>query len=101
MHYAMGDWLLSGAVVKNPPANAGGTRDVGLIPGCGRSHGEGNGNPLQYPCLENPQEEPGELQSVGLQRVRHNRAYKHKWDIVSEAVGLNRVSSATGKMTSD
>ena len=41
-------------VVKNPPANAGNKRDVGLIPGSGRSSGEGNGNPLQYSCLENP-----------------------------------------------
>jgi len=41
-------------VVKNPPANAGDMRDVGSIPGLGRSLGEGNGNPLQYSCLENP-----------------------------------------------
>ena len=41
-------------VVKNPPASAGGTRDSGLIPGLGRSPGEGNDNPLQYSCLENP-----------------------------------------------
>ena len=40
-------------VVKNLPANAGGTRDTGLFPGLGRSPGEGNGNPLQYSCLEN------------------------------------------------
>jgi len=40
-------------VVKNPPANAG---DLGLIPGPERSPGEGNGNPLQYPCLENSME---------------------------------------------
>ena len=40
-------------VVKNPPANASDSRDVSLIPGLGRSPGEGNGNPLQYPCLEN------------------------------------------------
>ena len=40
-----------GSVVKNLPANAG---DVGSIPGSGRSPGEGNGNPLQYSCLENP-----------------------------------------------
>ena len=40
-----------GSVVKNPPANAG---DADLIPGLGRSSGEGNGNPLQYSCLENP-----------------------------------------------
>ena len=51
-----------GSLVKNSPANAG---DVGLIPGSGRSPGEGNGNPLQYSCLENPwTEEPGGLQSV-------------------------------------
>ena len=40
-------------VVKNPPANAGDTRDVGFISGSGRSLGEGNGNPLQYSCLDN------------------------------------------------
>ena len=39
------------SVVKNSPANAG---DSGLIPGWGRSPGEGNGNPLQYSCLGNP-----------------------------------------------
>ena len=38
------------SVVKNPPANAG---DAGSIPGSGRSPGGGNGNPLQYSCLEN------------------------------------------------
>jgi len=38
-------------VVKNMPANAG---DAGLIPVSGRSPGEGNGDPLQYSCLENP-----------------------------------------------
>ena len=40
-------------MVKNPPANAGDTRDVGLIPGSGRSPGVGNGIPLRYSCLEN------------------------------------------------
>ena len=43
-----------GLVVKSPPASAGDTGDVGLIPGSGRSPGEGNGDPLQYSCLENP-----------------------------------------------
>ena len=43
-----------GLVVKNLPANPRDTRDVGLIPGLGRSPGVGNGNPLQYSCLENP-----------------------------------------------
>ena len=40
--------------VKNPSANAGDIRGMGLIPGSGRSPGGGNGNPLQYSCLENP-----------------------------------------------
>ena len=39
------------SVGKNPPANAG---DSGSVPGLGRSPREGNGNPLQYSCLENP-----------------------------------------------
>ena len=39
------------SVVKKPPASAG---DVDSIPGSGRSHGEGNSNPLQYSCLGNP-----------------------------------------------
>ena len=40
-----------GSVVKNLPASA---RDTGTIPGSGGSPGEGNGNPLQYSCLEDP-----------------------------------------------
>ena len=43
-----------GVVVKNPHANAGDVRDMGLIPGSGRSPGGGHGNPLQDSCLENP-----------------------------------------------
>ena len=43
--------FLGGSVVKNSPANAG---DLGLIPGSGRSPGEGNSNPLQYSRLKNP-----------------------------------------------
>ena len=53
--------LLAGAsqvaqLVKNLPANAEDTRDVGSIPGSGRSPGVGNGDPLQYSCLENSME---------------------------------------------
>ena len=49
----MTSWLgfPGGSVVKNPLANAG---DTDLIPGLGRSPGEGNDNPLQYTCLRNP-----------------------------------------------
>ena len=49
----MAEGFLGGAGVKNLPANAGDTGDSGLIPGLGRSPREGNGNPLQYSCLEN------------------------------------------------
>ena len=44
-------FFLDGSVIKNPPANAG---DAGLIPGSGKLSEEGNGNSLQYSCLENP-----------------------------------------------
>ena len=65
-----------GSVVKNPPVNAGGT---GLTPGPGRSRREGNGNPLQYPCLETPwTEEPGGLQSMGLQRAGRDLGTKQQ-----------------------
>ena len=40
--------------VKNPPASARDVKDAGSIPGSGRSPEEGNSNPLQYSCLENP-----------------------------------------------
>jgi len=61
-------------VVKNPPANAGDLRDLGLISGSGRYLGERNGNPLQYSYLENPhgQRSSSELQSMGSQRVGHD-----------------------------
>ena len=45
---------LASLVIKKLLANAGDVRDVGSIPGSGRSHGVGHGNPFQYFCLENP-----------------------------------------------
>ena len=54
LHYSQN--FPGGSVVKNPPANAG---DSGLIPGPGRSLGEGNGSPSQYSCLENPIDREG------------------------------------------
>ena len=60
-------------LVNNLPANAGDIRDVGLIPGSGRSPGVGNGNPFQYLCQENPgTEEPGRLQSIVSRIAGHN-----------------------------
>ena len=60
-----------GSEGKASACNAG---DPGLIPRLGRSPGEGNGNPLQYSCLERipRMEEPGRLQSTELQRVGHD-----------------------------
>ena len=80
----------SRVVVKNTPANAGDIRDVGSIPGSGRSPRGGNGNPLQYSCLENPMgkrtKEPGGLQSIESQRVRHNGSdLTHmQWSMISD-----------------
>ena len=69
---------LSGAsqvalVVKNLPANAGDVRDESSIPGLGRSPGEGNGNPLQYSCVENPMDR-GAWRAIvtGSHRVGHD-----------------------------
>ena len=54
-----------GPVVKNLPADAG---DVGSVPGLGRPPGGGNGNPLQYSCLENSMDRGAwQLQSMGSQ----------------------------------
>ena len=57
-------------VVKNLPANAGDIRDMGSIPGSGRSPGGGNGNPLQYSCLENPMDR--ETWRAAVHRITKN-----------------------------
>ena len=63
-------------MVKNPPANA---VDVGLIPGEGRSLGEGNGNSLQYSCLGNPMDRGAWRPIVhGVARVRHDLVTKQQ-----------------------
>ena len=62
------------SVGKESACNAG---DPGLIPGSGRSPGEGNGNPLQYSCLENPMDRGAWQATVhGVTRVRHDLATK-------------------------
>ena len=65
-------------MVKNPSANAGDTRDVGSVPGWGRSPGVGNGNPsstLAWRILWT--EESGGPQSTGWQRAGHDRETEH------------------------
>ena len=60
--------ISDGSVVKNPPINPG---DMGSILRSGRSPGEGNGNPLQYSCLENPMD--GEAQQATVHGVAKSR----------------------------
>ena len=60
-------------VVKNLPANAGDARDVGSVPGLGKSPAEGNGNALQYSCLKNSVgREAWQAAVLGSQRVEHD-----------------------------
>ena len=67
--------------VQSPPVNAG---DVNLIPESGRSPGVGNGNLLQYSCLENPMDRGTcGLQSIGSQRVRHDWAHMYMPEMLS------------------
>ena len=62
------------SVGKEPACNA---EDLGSVPGSGRSPGEGNGNPLQYSCLENPMDrEAWRAQVHGIARTGHNLATK-------------------------
>ena len=64
-------------VVKNPPTNAGDARNVSSIPESGRFPGEGNGNLLQYSCLENPTDRGAWQATVhGVARVGHDLATK-------------------------
>ena len=65
-------------VVENPPANTGDARDVGSIPGSGRSLGVGNGNLLQYSCLGNPMNR-GAWWAIayGVTRVEHDWTLLH------------------------
>ena len=73
--------FLGGAVGKNPPANTGGPRDMSSIPRLGRSPGGGNGNPLQYSCLEKFH---GKRSLVGHGPWGHNESdateCAHDWD---------------------
>ena len=62
-----------GSVVKNTSANADASGDTGLIPGLGRSLGEGNGYPPSILAWRIPwAEEPGGLQSIGSPKIRHH-----------------------------
>ena len=61
-----------GSVVKNPPTSAEVSGDMGSIPGSGGSPGGGNGNPLQYSCLENSMDKSLADYIQRVQRVGHD-----------------------------
>ena len=65
------------SVIKNPPVNG---VNIGLIPGSGRSPGEGNGNALKYCCLENPMDRRNLVgySPLGCKRVIHDLATKQQ-----------------------
>ena len=78
----LGKWGFPGG--SDDKESACNVEDVGLIPGLGRSPGEGNGNPLLYSCQENTMDRGAWWDTVlGLQRVRHGRATKQqgRWPV--------------------
>ena len=83
--------------VKNQPANAGGVGDTGLIPGTGRFPGGGNGNPLQYSCLENPMCRG--VWGVTVQGVEESQTWlkwlsMHAYEHLIIIMGINSYNSA-------
>ena len=83
-----------GAVVMNPPAEAGDARDSGSVPGSGRSPGEGNGSPPQYSCLGNPMNR-GAWQVIvcGVIRVSHDLSTEHACPVTTAITGRNSAVS--------
>ena len=79
-------------VVKNPDASVGDVRHASSIPGSGRCPGVGNGNPLQYSCLENPTDR-GNCQATVRGIVEHDvtehEQHAHLKSILSQPIGLS------------
>ena len=77
-------------MVNNPPVNAGDLRDACLVPGSGRSPAGGNGNPLQYSCLENPMDR-GAWQAIVHEVTKSQTGLKqlstHAWGFAHSSVG--------------
>ena len=83
-------------MVKNPPINIGEASNVDLITGLGKSGGEGNGNPLQYCCLENPMDRGAWWATVhGAARVGHNWAPEYTHRHTGSVTILHRAASCS------
>ena len=80
-------------MAKNPPINAGDVRDMGLVPGSGRSPAGGHRNPLQYSCLENPMDR-------GLWRAKVRRVAKSRIWLKRLSMHSCKVSIITGSIVS-
>ena len=87
-------------VVKNPPANADNAGDRVLVPELGRSPGEGNGNPLQYSCLENSMERGASWATMHEAAKSQTQLSMHTQPLVrfsmpcsSQELGTNKTSS--------
>ena len=85
-----------GSVVKNLPANAGDTRDPGLMAGVGRSLGVGNGNLLQYSCLKNPMDTGAWRATVHGVTKRWTRLRNSAHNMASALGAENQDSLKTG-----
>ena len=81
-----------GSVVKNLPANAEDSGDMGLSSRSERFPGGGNGNPLQYSCLENPMDRGTSwLQFMGLQKVSHDQMTEHTLQHKTQTQGTTQI----------
>ena len=84
---------------QNPPANSGNAADMGLIPALGRSSGIGNGNPLQYSCLENSLDRGAWWATVHgatknwTQLSTHTQTHREKAKAMKERVGHSFIHS--------
>ena len=90
-------------MVKKLPAHVGDPRDTGSIPGWERIPGEGNGNPLQYSCLETPMNRGAWWATVHrvakswTQLKRLSMHAHHVWDMVTTTRYLNRLNNGPSK----
>ena len=81
-------------MVKNPPANAGDIRDIGLIPGSERSPGGGHDTPVQYSCLETPMDRGAWHTTVSRVAKSHTRL--SDFHSLSGHVTRSRISGSSG-----